>query len=238
MKIEIWSDVMCPFCYIGKRRLEASLAKFEHRDKVEIVWKSFLLNPDLKTNPDQSTLDYLSASKGWSKSQTEQILSQVVEMANNEGLTYHMDKTVVANAKNAHRVLQFAKALRLGDSMKERLFKAYFTEGANIDDTATLQRLGEEVGLDREDLKDVLASDQFIEKVNGDIQEAIQIGVRGVPFFVFDNKFAISGAQAVETFDQTLTKAWEKYMESQQPLKFESQEINNSCDLEGNCNND
>ncbi|MCH7403209.1 DsbA family protein [Belliella kenyensis] len=238
MKIEIWSDVMCPFCYIGKRRLEASLEKFEHKDKVEIVWKSFLLNPDLKTNPDLSTLEYLSESKGWSKSQTEQIMSQVVDMASQEGLTYHMDRTVVANAKNAHRVLQFAKAVRLGDDMKERLFKAYFTEGENIDDTATLQRLGEEVGLDQEDLKDVLASDQFIEKVNSDIQEAIQIGVRGVPFFVFDNKFAISGAQASETFDQTLIKAWEKFMDAQKPHVIGSQESNNSCDLEGNCNND
>ncbi|MCH6202066.1 DsbA family oxidoreductase [Aquiflexum sp. LQ15W] len=235
MKIEIWSDIMCPFCYIGKRRLESALADFDFADNVQIEWKSFLLNPEMVTDTSKSTLDYLSETKGWSKAQTLQVTQQVVEMAKGEGLTYHMDKTVVANAKNAHRLLQLAKTMGKGGEMKERLLKAYFTEGANIDDKATLIGLAKEVGLKEERVGQCLDSDEFAEKVEQDIYESRQIGVRGVPFFVLDRKYGISGAQPKEAFEQTINKAWEDFVKSNPVLQVAENKDGSSCDLEGNC---
>lgn len=236
MKIEIWSDIMCPFCYIGKRRLESALNDFEFADKVQIEWKSFLLNPDMVTNPNKSTLEYLSETKGWSLAQTKQITQQVVEMAKEEGLTYHMDKTVVANAKNAHRLLQLAKTLNKGDAMKERLLKAYFTEGKNIDDKETLLQLALEVDLEKGRVKACLDSDEFLEKVEQDIYESKLIGVRGVPFFVLDSKYGISGAQPKETFVQTIEKAWKDYVKTNPVLEVFENQDGSACDVEGgNC---
>jgi predicted DsbA family dithiol-disulfide isomerase len=235
MKIEIWSDIMCPFCYIGKRRLESALADFEYADKVQIEWKSFLLNPDMVTDPSKSTLEYLSETKGWSMAQTLQVTQQVVEMAAGEGLTYHMDKTVVANAKNAHRLLQLAKTLGKGGEMKERLLKAYFTEGANIDDQETLIKLALEVGLEIGRVQQCLDSNEFSDKVDQDIYESRQIGVRGVPFFVLDRKFGISGAQPKEAFEQTISKAWADFVKTNPILQVAENQDGSSCDLEGDC---
>ncbi|SMD46088.1 Predicted dithiol-disulfide isomerase, DsbA family [Aquiflexum balticum DSM 16537] len=236
MKIEIWSDIMCPFCYIGKRRLESALKDFEFADQIQIEWKSFLLNPDMVTDPNKSTLEYLSENKGWSLAQTEQITQQVVDMAKEEGLEYHMDKTVVANAKNAHRLLQLAKTLKKGDAMKERLLKAYFAEGKNIDDRETLIQLALEVGLEKERVIACLDSGEFSEKVDQDIYESRLIGVRGVPFFVLDRKFGISGAQPKEVFDETIRKAWADYVKTNPVLQILENEDGSSCDLEsGEC---
>lgn len=236
MKIEIWSDIMCPFCYIGKRRLESALAEFEFADQVQIEWKSFLLNPDMVTNPSKSTLEYLSETKGWSIAQAKQVSQQVVEMAAGEGLVYHMDKTVVANAKNAHRLLQLAKTLDKGGEMKERLLRAYFTEGENIDDQKTLIRLAKEVGLSESRVNDCLDSNEFADKVEQDIYESRQIGVQGVPFFVLDRKYGISGAQPKEAFEQTIRKAWADYVKANPVLQIVEDQDESSCDVEGNCN--
>lgn len=236
MKIEIWSDIMCPFCYIGKRRLESALKEFEFADQVEIEWKSFLLNPDMKTDPSKSTLEYLSETKGWSMEQTREITQQVTEMAEIEGLEYRMDKTIVANAKNAHRLLQLAKTLDKGGELKERLLKAYFIEGANIDDQETLVTFAEEVGIEKEQALSCLNSNEFEDKVDQDIYESRQLGVRGVPFFVLDRKHGISGAQPKEVFTQTLEKAWTEYVKENPVLQFSgSSKEGNSCDSEGNC---
>ena len=235
MKIEIWSDIMCPFCYIGKRRLESALENFEYKNNVEIVWKSFLLNPDMKTDLSKSTAEYLAETKGWSIEQTHQITNQVTEMASGEGLVYNMDKTIVANAKNAHRLLQLSKTLGKGDEMKERLLKAYFTEGKNIDDFATLVSLAEEVGLEKERVETCLNSKEFAENVEQDILESRQIGVRGVPFFVLDRKFGISGAQPFEVFEDTLNKAWADFVKENPILQMENSDQGNACDIDGNC---
>lgn len=236
MKIEIWSDIMCPFCYIGKRRLESALKDFEFADKVQIEWKSFLLNPDMVTDPNKSTAQYLSETKGWSMDQTQQITQQVVDMAKGEGLTYHMDKTVVANAKNAHRLLQLAKTLEKGDAMKERLLQAYFTEGKNIDDRDTLLLLALEVGLDQGRVEACLDSDEFLDKVEEDIYESKLIGVRGVPFFVLERKYGISGAQPKEVFVETIEKAWKEYLKTNPVLEMIENQDGSSCDLEnGDC---
>lgn len=210
IKVEIWSDVMCPFCYIGKRKFETALTQFKDKDKVEIVWKSFQLNADLKTDTSKNTIQHLAESKGWTMEYTNSTVQYVMEMAEGVGLHYDFNKAVVANSFDAHRLIQLAKSKGKGDAAEERLFKAYFTEGKNTADHAVLIQLGKEIGLEETELKQVLGSDAFAKEVKNDIQEAEQIGVSGVPFFVLDRKFAVSGAQDPEVFLKSLIKASEE----------------------------
>lgn len=207
MKIEIWSDVMCPFCYIGKRRLEEALAQFPEKEKVEIEWKSFQLDPTTVTDPGKNVYEYLAERKGISVPESKQMHAQVISMAESAGLHYNFDTAVIANSFDAHRLMQFAKTKNLGDAAEERIFRAYFTEGVNVADHAELKRLAGEIGLDEQEAENVLASNAFSAEVQSDVSEAQQIGVRGVPFFVFDRKYAVSGAQPAGVFLETLTKA-------------------------------
>ena len=209
MKVEIWSDVMCPFCYIGKRRFEEALAQFPNADKVEITWKSFQLNPEQVTDPSISIHQYLADIKGWQLDYAKQLNQQVSDMAQSVGLHYDFDRAVVANSFDAHRLVQLAKKHNLGDAAEEALFKAYFTEGKNIADNNTLIALGTSIGLDADELKQVLNTDAYADAVKHDIEEAQQLGIRGVPFFVMNDKYAVSGAQPTEVFLQTLEKAFE-----------------------------
>lgn len=211
MKVEIWSDVMCPFCYIGKRKFEKALDQFPHKDKVEIIWKSFQLNPDLKTEPGKNINQYLAEVKGWPLEYAQQMNDRVTNMAKEVGLTYNFDKAVVANSFDAHRFSHLAKNHGLQDKAEERLFSAYFTEGKNTADHNTLVQLGADIGLDPTEVRQMLDSNDFAEKVNNDIYEAHQIGVRGVPFFLIGNKYAVSGAQESVTFLQGLNLGWEEF---------------------------
>lgn len=206
MEIQIWSDVMCPFCYIGKRRLEGALAKMNFTDEVRITWKSFLLNPEMETDPSRNSLEYLAETKGWTMEQTQEMVQHVVDMADAEGLEYRMEDTKVANAMDAHRLIQLAKTIGKGDEIEERLFRAYFTEGKNIADKDVLVSLGEDIGMPSERIRSCLDKGEFTESIRQDIQESQEIGVRGVPFFVFNNQYAISGAQPTELFVQTMEK--------------------------------
>lgn len=201
---------MCPFCYIGKRKFEQALQQFSHKDQVSIVWKSFQLNPDMKTIPDKNINEYLAEVKGWSLDQAQQMNDRVTAMASEVGLTYHFDKAVVANSFDAHRLIQLAKTKGLGDAAEERLFRAYFTEGLNTADHATLLELGREIGLNETDVQSMLQSDQFAEEVQRDVYEAQQVGARGVPFFVFNRRYAVSGAQQPETFLGALNTTWQE----------------------------
>lgn len=207
--VEIWSDVMCPFCYIGKRRFEAALEQFAERDQVEVIWRSFQLDPNLKTDPDKSVAQSLAEKKGWSAEQTAQSMAYVGNMARTVGLEYHFDKAVVANSFDAHRFTHYAKSLGKQDAAEERLFAAYFTEGKNTADHTTLARLGAEIGLDSAAVRQALAGDDFAEDVKSDIALANQFGITGVPFFVFNRQYAVSGAQDVQVFLQTLQKSAE-----------------------------
>ena len=207
MKVEIWSDVMCPFCYIGKRRLEEALTQFANADSVEISWKSYQLNPGLKTDPSISIHQHLANIKGLDLEAAKQMNQQVTEMAESVGLTYDFDHAILANSFDAHRLSHLAAQKGLGNAAQEALFKAYFTEGKNIADKETLIALGEGIGLTAADVKQMLSTNAFADAVKHDIAEAQQLGVRGVPFFVFDRKFAISGAQPTAVFLQTLKKA-------------------------------
>ena len=207
MKVEIWSDVMCPFCYIGKRRFEEALAQFNNADEVEVVWKSYQLNPHLRTDPTINIHQYLANSKGSDLDDARQMNQQVTEMAESVGLAYDFDRAIVANSFDAHRLSHLAAQHGLGSAAEEALFKAYFTEGKNIADKETLIALGAGIGLSAEEIKQMLNTDAFADNVKHDVAEAQQLGVRGVPFFVFDRKFAVSGAQPTAIFLQTLEKA-------------------------------
>lgn len=221
MKVEIWSDVMCPFCYIGKRKFEAALAQFPQNDSIEIVWRSFQLDPNMKTQPDKNVYDYLAEVKGQTREWSIQMHQHVTNMAKAVGLDYRFDKAVVANSFDAHRVVHMAKQQGLGDAAEERIFKAYFTEGKNTADHETLAALGEEIGLDKAAVLAMLKTDAFAAAVRAEMREATEIGVTGVPFFVLDRKYAVSGAQDPQVFAQALQQAFSEWRKANpvQPLQ-------------------
>lgn len=213
MKVEIWSDVMCPFCYIAKRRFELALDEFEYADEIDLQWKSFQLNPDMETDPDVNINDYLAETKGWSPEQARQMNRRVTDMASEVGLEFNMDQAVVANSFDAHRLIQFAKMEDKADQMEEALFRAYFTDGKNIADHSTLTALAAEAGLNTQKVQQVLDSDQFANQVKHDIEIARSMEVRGVPFFLFHRKFAVSGARETEVFLKALKQSWNTWLQ-------------------------
>lgn len=213
MKVEIWSDIMCPFCYIGKRNLESALKEFPDAANVELEWHSFQLDPGIEAGHGKNLYQYLSERKGFSIEQSIQMHQQVTDTAKQAGLEYNFDIAVVANSFDAHRMIQLAKSKGLGDAAEERLFYAYFTEGKDFSDHETLVQLGIDIELDETETRQVLTSKAYADKVEQDIREAQQIGIRGVPFFVFDRKYAVSGAQPVDVFVNTLQQSfteWQK----------------------------
>ena len=234
MKIEIWSDVMCPFCYIGKRNFEKALEQFADKDKVEVEWKSFQLDPTIPEVAEENQVDYLVKRKGMNREQVKGMLENVTQMAQQVGLEYHLDKSVMVNSQKAHQLIQFAKTKNLGDQIEERLFKAFFTEGKNIADTNTLTQLGIDIGLDKNELQVAFTDDQYRYQMNQDIQEGQQLGVRGVPFFVFDRKYGISGAQPSEAFLDTLSKSFTEWKAANPEVKLQMTK-GQSCDTQGNC---
>ena len=201
MRVEIWSDVMCPFCFIGKRKFEMALEKFG--SELEISWKSFQLDPGLQAN-GKSVTEFLAERKGWSLDQARAANEHVSAVAKEVGLEFNFDRAVVANSFDAHRFSHLAKSKGLQNEAEEVLFKAYFTEGLNTADHGVLAELGKRIGMDAEEIKTVLAGDDFAEDVRHDIYESNQIGVRGVPFFLFNDKYSVTGAQAPEYFLEAL----------------------------------
>lgn len=236
MKVEIWSDIMCPFCYIGKRHFEAALAQFADSAAIEVEWKSFQLDPSIPATFDKpvNVYQYLADRKGMSLEQSKAMHDRVVAMAKAAGLDYRFDQAVVANSFSAHRMIQFAKTKGLGDAAEERLFKAYFTEGKNFGDPVVLRELGNDIGLSAEEVNESLTSDLWAYQVQQDIQEASAIGVSGVPFFVFDRKFAVSGAQPTEVFQQALQQAYTEWKKNQ-PAGLENIGNGAVCTPEGQC---
>jgi len=205
---------MCPFCYIGKRRFEAAMAQFNHNTDIEIEWKSYLLNPEMKTDPTKNIHQFLAEHKGIPLEEAQRLNDYVTNMAAEAGLQYDLDKAIPANSFNAHRFLHFAKQYGKQNEAEELLFKAYFTEGKNIDDAPTLTALAAGLGLDTTALAQAMGSDAFVNEVVADIDEARAIGVKGVPFFVFDRKYAVSGAQEPDVFLQTIEKSFEEWQDA------------------------
>lgn len=208
MKVDIWSDVRCPFCYIGKRKFELALEKFPHADQVEIEWHSFELDPDAETTPGINVYDYLAEKKGQTREWAVEMHEHVSRSAAEVDLHFNFDQAVMANSFHAHRLIQLAKTYRLGNEIEELLFKAYFIDGKNIDDKDVLAQIGLSAGLEEVILADMLNGFDFSNEVRADEQIAQQIGISGVPFFIFDQKLAVSGAQQPETFLGALKQAW------------------------------
>jgi predicted DsbA family dithiol-disulfide isomerase len=232
MKVDIWSDVRCPFCYIGKRKFEMALEKFPHKDDVKVEWHSFQLDPNLKTTTEVNAIDHISEIKGISHEQAVQMHRNVTSVAKEVGLDFDFDKAIVANSFNAHRLIQLAKTHGLGNEIEEQLFKAHFIEGKNIDDNEVLIQTGISAGLNEKEVREVLSSDAFAKEVKQDERQAQSIGVRGVPFFVLNDKYAVSGAQSPETFLEVLEQTWEEFEKENKTLITVEGE---SCSADG-CN--
>ena len=207
MKVEIWSDVVCPWCYIGKRRFETALQQLGDPTDVEVTWRSFQLNPEQPRGRRQSHDEYLADKLGGSLEQVRVLNDQVSALAAAEGLDYDFDRYQVINTWDAHRVAHLGKALGLDEPIQERFLRGQLVEGEVLDDPDTLVRLAGEVGVPADEVRDVLATDRFAADVAADIRTARELGVGGVPFFVIDRRYGVSGAQTPEVFVQALETA-------------------------------
>ncbi|WP_043930791.1 DsbA family oxidoreductase [Bacillus sp. EB01] len=210
MKIEVWSDFVCPFCYIGKRRLEAALEQFAHSDKITIEHKSYQLDPNARHIPGKNFYETFSELKGLPLNQTIAMNQQVAQQAKTVGLNYKFDTMKYTNTFDAQRIAKLAEQKGKGIEVTERFLHAYFTESRLLSDHETLIELAIESGLERSEVEEVLSTNRFAKDVRNDIDEARQIGVRGVPFFVLNDKYALSGAQPAEVLLQALEKVWEE----------------------------
>lgn len=204
IKVDIWSDIACPWCYIGKRKFEAGLAQFAGKDSVEVEYHSFELSPDTPIDFEGSAADFLAHHKGMQLGQVTQMLERVTGIAAEVGLSYDFDNVKQTKTLKAHELLHYAKAQGKQNEMKERLLKAYFEEGAHVGKIDQLVRLAQEVGLEESGTRAALESGTYADDVQADIDQARAFGISGVPFFVFDNKYGVSGAQGAETFTQIL----------------------------------
>jgi predicted DsbA family dithiol-disulfide isomerase len=209
MHVEIWSDIACPWCYVGKRRFEAALAAFEHRDEVRVTWRSFELDPGAPLEREGDRAEHLAAKYGSSVEQAHAMHGQMTEMAAAEGLDFRFDLARAGNTFDAHRLVHLAAAHDRQDAMKERLMRAYLTGGELMSDHATLERLAVEVGLDAGEVRETLAGDRFATAVREDEQTASALGINAVPCFVIDRRFGAPGAQPPEVLATFLQRGWD-----------------------------
>ena len=208
MQVEIWSDVVCPWCYLGKTRFDRALEAFDHRDEVSVVYRSFELDPSAEPGVSTPTVELLGSKYGMSVQQANQAQRQMEQRAAQDGLDFRMDGLRSGNTRDAHRLLQLAKARHCQPELAERLHRAYFSEQESIFDHSSLAGLAVEVGLDRDEVLRVLASDEYSDAVDTDEAMARALGVTGVPLLVVDRRYGVSGAQPPETIVQVLDRAW------------------------------
>lgn len=208
LRIDVWSDIACPWCYVGKRRLEAALAKFPQREQVELVWRSFELDPKAPREAQGSHLELLSKKYGASTPEAQAMLDRMTGVAAADGLEFHFETSKPSNTFDAHRVLHYAKEQGKQDALKERYFRAYLTEGISMGDRDALVRLAGEVGLDEAAVRAVVEGNDHALDVRADQEEAGEIGIRGVPFFVFAGKLAVSGAESADVLLNAMTEAF------------------------------
>ena len=206
MRVEIWSDVVCPWCYIGKRRLERALGDFPHADEVEIVWRSFQLDPAAPSTPVETVAEHLGRKYGGGPEAGRKMIERTEAVAAEEGMIWRQHEALRVGTLDAHRLLHAAGALR--GELKEALLDAYFARAENVADHETLTRIATRVGLDEVQVKEVLTTDRYADEVEADIRRAAAYGATGVPFFVVDQSYGVSGAQPVEVFAQVLDRAW------------------------------
>jgi predicted DsbA family dithiol-disulfide isomerase len=210
MQVEIWSDIVCPWCYLGKRRFENALESFSHRDAVEVTYRSFELDPSAERDRTTPTIELLATKYGMTVPDATQAQRQMEQRAVEDGLEFHMDGLRSGNTRDAQRLLHLAQAHNRQAELVERLHRAYFTEQASIFDHSSLTYLAVDVGLDRDEVSRVLAGDEYGDAVDADEATARQLGATGVPFFVIDRRYGISGAQPAEAILETLNQAWEQ----------------------------
>ena len=230
MNIEIWSDIACPWCYIGKRRLERALAARADAAEVEILWRSFELDPTAPLSSEQSLDELLSRKYGMSLERARQMQEHMAGVAADEGLAFDFGAVQPGNTFDAHRLLHFARSEGMQDRMKERLLRAYFTDGIRISDPAALASAAADVGLDGEEVRELLASDRYADDVRRDQARAMELGIRGVPFFVFDGQHGVSGAQPPEIFAEVLAQVFQERRERELPPEASA---GSRCDDEG-----
>jgi predicted DsbA family dithiol-disulfide isomerase len=236
MQVDIFSDVVCPWCAVGKRRFEAALGRFEHADEIDVVWRSYELDPHAPVRREGDYADRLAKKYGMTREQAVAVHDQLRATAAAEGLDFHFDRAKPGNTFDAHRLLHFAHQCGPGvqDALKERLLVAYFAEGAAIGEAETLVRLAAEVGLDAQECAEILVSDRYAEDVRADEREAHELGVTGVPFFVVDSKFGIPGAQDSDTILSVLEEAWKRA----HPLEMAAVRADGSTTAGGVCQGD
>jgi predicted DsbA family dithiol-disulfide isomerase len=209
MQIEIWSDIACPWCYVGKRRFEAALAAFEHREEVGVTWRSFELDPQAPVERAVDSATHLAQKYGMSRDDAVASQRNLAIVAARDGLDMRFDLARGGNTFDAHRLVQLAKANGVQDAMKERLMRAYFTEGERIGDAQTLARLALEVGLPGDEVGDVLAGDRYAQEVRDDERTAMSLGITAVPFFVVDRRTGAAGAHPADALGELLRRGWE-----------------------------
>jgi predicted DsbA family dithiol-disulfide isomerase len=210
MQVEIWSDVACPWCYIGKRRFETALKQFKHQDQVEVIWRSYQLDPSAPRASGQNVNEVLAKKMRVSREKAVAMNDHVTKLAAQEGLDYHMDQAQYDNSFDAHRLVHLAAAHGKQDAMEERLFKAYFTDGVAIGEKEALIQLASEIGLDAAEARATLDGDAYADEVLADVERAEAFGIQGVPFFAIDETYGISGAQPAELFKSTMEEIWTK----------------------------
>jgi predicted DsbA family dithiol-disulfide isomerase len=208
MQVEVWSDVVCPWCYIGKRKLETALSRFAHADQVEVVWRSFQLDPSIPEGHTEPTLPALAAKYGRSVEEMAGMQRRVEEVAAGEGLEYHLAEGISGNTLLAHQLVHLAAEHGLGGAMKERLLHGYFTEQRSVFDVDALVALAVEVGLDADEARNALTDRRYLAAVREDIDTARALGATGVPFFVVDRTYGAAGAQPAEQLLALLERAW------------------------------
>lgn len=220
MRIDIWSDIVCPWCYIGKRRLESALALFPEHDEVEVVWRSFELDPEALHSNDNDVpiVEALAKKYGMSLERSQGMIDHMTKVAADDGLDFRFDLQRPGNSFDAHRLLHLALEKGVQDPLKERLDYGTFTAGEAVSDHSSLLRAATEVGLDGAEVKDVLASDAYAEAVRADEAQAHALGISGVPFFVIDEKYGVSGAQPAEVLLEVIKRAWAE--RSPRPLQM------------------
>lgn len=236
LKVEVWSDIVCPFCYIGKRNYENALAQFANAEDVELEFKSFQLDPNFKQNPNErlDLTQNLAKKYGKSIQEVQQMQAGITQTAKSVGLDFDFDKAITFNTFDAHRVAQVAKEKGIGNELEEAFFAAYFVEGKDLGNPEVLKQTAINVGLTAEDIDKALTDSKYADQVKSEINEAAQLGISGVPFFVFDRKYGVSGAQPVEVFLQTLEAAHKEWKEAQKPI-FKNVAEGPACDASGNC---
>ena len=208
MRVEVWSDVVCPWCYVGKRRLETALERFEHRDEVELVWRSFELDPGAPRQRDVSAAEHLAAKYGMSAEQVAASWARLTALAEAEGLKFHLESARGGSTFDAHRLIHLGAEHGLQDEVKERFLRAYFTESSPIGEPQVLETLAVEAGLPPAEVDEVLATDRFAAAVREDERRARLLGIGGVPFFAIDERYGVSGAQSTELLLDALATAW------------------------------